>query len=52
MSSIAIIIVAFPLLVAATIRGTVDRLDDRRSNSRFVDGTMRLVDRLERWGKR
>ena len=52
MSWVAIVIVTFPLLVAATIRGTVDRLDDRRPNSRFVDSTMRLVDRLEKWGKR
>jgi hypothetical protein len=46
------LIVAFPLLAVATIRDVVDHLDDRLTGSRFVDRTMRLVDRLEMWGKR
>jgi hypothetical protein len=48
----AIFIVAFPLLAIATIRGAVDNLDDQLIGSRFVDRTMRLVDRLEMWGRR
>jgi hypothetical protein len=48
----AIFIVAFPLLAIATIRGAIDNLDDQLIGSRFVDRTMRLVDRLEMWGRR
>jgi hypothetical protein len=51
-SWMAIVIVAFPLLVAATIRAATDKLDDTLAGSRFVEAAMRLVDRLEMWGKR
>jgi hypothetical protein len=49
---VAMFIVASPLLAIATIRGAVDNIDDKLTGSRFVDRTLRLVDRLEMWGKR
>jgi hypothetical protein len=49
---VAMFTVASPLLAIATIRGAVDNLDDKLIGSRFVDRTLRLVDRLEMWSKR